>query len=155
MNILPAELWSLIAGQDMQTYSVLVRVIKNLACDTGTWKEYFTVESTEERSQCWRLRGELHRDNDQPALYHADGSIAWYQHGKLHRDNDLPALISHHGRGWYQRGQLHRDNDQPAAIYADGRRSWYQHGELHRENRPAVVEPNGRCYWWQRGVCML
>lgn len=76
---------------------------------------------------CWRDdTGQLHRDNDQPALIHR---VVWGH-------NDITWSQS-----WYQRGQLHRDNDQPAVIDSDGSRQWYQHGQLHRDNgQPAVIQ---------------
>jgi hypothetical protein len=49
--------------------------------------------------------------------------------GQLHRDNDQPAIIYSDGsKKWYQNGKLHRDNDQPAIIFADGSKIWYKNG---------------------------
>lgn len=36
--------------------------------------------------------GELHSENDIPALTKAGGSQYWYKNGLLHRDGDLPAI---------------------------------------------------------------
>lgn len=37
--------------------------------------------------------GQLHRENDLPAITWADGSGSWLVTGKLHRENDRPAII--------------------------------------------------------------
>lgn len=84
----------------------------------------------------WRNSNDkLHRDNDKPAIIHANGDQEWYVDGKLHRDNDLPAIMTVKGtQQWYQHGKLHRDNDKPAIVGSNGQLWWYQHGLLHRDN---------------------
>ena len=73
--------------------------------------------------------GNLHSFDDLPAREYW-GNKEWYYHGELHRDNDLPALISTRGdKEWYQHGKRHRDNG-PAVVRKDGVCSWYRHG-LH------------------------
>ena len=88
-------------------------------------KEYKNVDGV----QCWYQNGQLHRDNDLPAIIYANGEKVWYQNDQIHRDNDLPAVIYVDGsQFWCQNGQLHRDNDLPAIIHIDGRQSWYKNG---------------------------
>ena len=55
-----------------------------------------------------------------------DGTEKWYnEDGELHRDDDLPAVIKTYGtQEWYRNGKLHRDNDLPAIIKADGDQEW-------------------------------
>ena len=49
--------------------------------------------------------------------------------GQLHRDNDLPAIIRVSGTQlWYQNDKLHRDNDMPAIVRANGNKHWYKNG---------------------------
>jgi hypothetical protein len=74
-------------------------------------------------------RGAVHRDDDLPAVIHANGSKAWYKDGQLHREGDLPAVISHDGgQRWFKYDRRHRDNHQPAIIHADGTKQWYVNG---------------------------
>jgi len=65
------------------------------------------------------------------------GDKCWYNKaGELHRENDLPAVILEDGsKGWYKNGKLHRDNDLPAVIYKDGIKLWYINGEFIRNER--------------------
>jgi len=37
--------------------------------------------------------GELHRENDLPAVIYKDGHVSWWKNGEVHRDNDMPAVI--------------------------------------------------------------
>jgi hypothetical protein len=78
----------------------------------------------------WTRNGELHRDDDLPAVDYGDYK-AWYQCGKKHRDGDKPAATwDDQPYEWYQRGQLHRDGDLPAVIHA-GVLEWWQYGQRH------------------------
>jgi hypothetical protein len=104
----------------------------------------------------WKYNGDLHREYDQPAIVHSDGTQEWYYHNKLHREHDQPAIVVANGyEAWYYHGELHRENDQPAIVWADGsKHSWYSHGKLHREHdQPAVVYTNGSKQWWYHGKC--
>jgi hypothetical protein len=105
-------------------------------------------------SQQWYQNDYLHRDNDKPAIITRFGDNYWYQHDKLHRDNDKPAVVEANGsQEWYQNGKIHRDNDKPAVIQANGTQRWYQNGELHRDNdKPATILANGEQYWYQHGL---
>ena len=79
----------------------------------------------------YNSNNELHRDNDLPAVIHADGTQYWWVGGRLHRDNDLPAVIHADGsQYWYVNGELHRDNDLPAVIHADGSQKWWVNGRF-------------------------
>ena len=97
--------------------------------------------------------GELHRENDRPAVIHSDGAKEWWWHGAQHREGDQPAVI-YPGRRqeWWWHDQLHRDNDLPARIYADGRQEWWWHDQLHREGgQPAIMYADGSRIWYQHG----
>ena len=62
------------------------------------------------------------------------GTQFWYKNGQLHRDNDLPAIIYPSGiQYWCQNGKFHRDGDLPAMIDSKGNRAWYKEGKLHRD----------------------
>ena len=66
-------------------------------------ENYDTVETNEEGTTYYTLRGKLHR-TDGPAIEWADGYRAWYQNGKQHRE------------------------DGPAVKYPDGYREYWVHG---------------------------
>ena len=83
----------------------------------------------------WYVNDKLHRENDLPAIVHANGDKEWFVHGLRHRDNDLPAVVDvNGGREWYVHGNLHRDvGDQdvwilPAVELANGGKQWWIHG---------------------------
>ena len=85
----------------------------------------------------------------------ADGTQRWYDaDGELHRDDDRPALVWANGyQSWWQHGLRHRDGDRPAIVYANGDQSWYQHDKLHRDGgRPAIISANGYMAWWVNGT---
>lgn len=120
----------------------------------------------------WYQNGELHRDNDLPAVERGHDYREWWVHGKQHRDN-LPAVVIKglrwqwwvHGklpacvfaggcrREWYQHGKLHREKGLPAVLgrrYSD--REWWVNGERHRDNDlPAVEHTEGSCEWYVHG----
>jgi len=74
-----------------------------------------------------KLMKEYVRIENSNGLY--NGYEKWFQNGELHRDNDLPAIIWEDGtQFWYQNGQRHRDNNLPAVISKCGNRIWYNHG---------------------------
>jgi len=59
-----------------------------------------------------------------------DGLRRWYLNGELHRDNDKPAVICADGKQeWYLNGKLHRE-DGPAVIWADGEKQWWVNDKL-------------------------
>eukprot|EP01117_Protostelium_nocturnum_P012134 TRINITY_DN4452_c0_g1_i17.p1 TRINITY_DN4452_c0_g1~~TRINITY_DN4452_c0_g1_i17.p1 ORF type:complete len:116 (+),score=25.07 TRINITY_DN4452_c0_g1_i17:74-421(+) len=62
---------------------------------------------------------------------------SFYKEGEVHRDNDLPAIIEANGtQYWFKKGKPHRDNNLPAIIRADGTREWWKEGkrifQMHR-----------------------
>ena len=60
---------------------------------------------------------------------------AWYRDGNLHRDDDLPAVEWFNGnKWWFQDGKRHRDNDLPAVEYHEGSKEWWVNGVKIRES---------------------
>lgn len=108
-----------------------------------------------DRFEGWYCMGELHRDNDLPAIIYIDGFKSWYQHGLVHRDNDQYAVIYSGGdKHWYYYNKLHRENDQPAIITKGGDKYWYYNDVKHRENDlPAIIFAGGRQVWFHKGLC--
>lgn len=78
-----------------------------------------------------------------------DGVVIEYKkNGQLHNDENEPAIIYHDGTlGFYKEGLLHNENG-PARYYPDGTMEWWQNGKQHREGGPAVIYPNGKMEWW-------
>ena len=74
---------------------------------------------------------------EQKQKIYANGTQKFYnEKGQIHRDNDLPAIIRADGyKAWYQNGKLHRDNDKPAVIGAAGYQHWYQNGNFIKRER--------------------
>ena len=101
----------------------------------------------------WYIKGQRHREQDQPAWIGADGTREWYQHDQHHRDGDRPAIIRVNGtQEWYVKNQHHRENDQPAIIDVYGGKVWYHHGLIHRENdQPARITTDGTQIWYRKG----
>jgi hypothetical protein len=83
-----------------------------------------TIDEDAER---WYLNGELHRDEDEPAVIFADGARIWYKNGEIHRVG------------------------APAVIYEDGSEFWYQNDHYHREDGPAVLYTDGTKEYWVNG----
>ena len=98
----------------------------------------------------YNSKGELHRENDLPAIEYASGGKSWYLNGKYNRENDKPAIECAIGdKEWRLNGNRHRDNDKPAIEYASGSKQWYINGKLHRENGPAIEYCDGKkCWFW-------
>lgn len=105
-----------------------------------------------EKTQYWLdKKGRPHRDDDLPAVIHANGEKIWCQHGLVHRDDDRPAVISADRLEWYKDGYRHREEDCPAVV--DAQTEWWYLGVLHRErNRPAIIRENGQQERWILGV---
>ena len=62
-----------------------------------------------------------------------DGTKFWYKNGEIHRDNDLPAIEYSGGtKAWYKNGKRHRDDDLPAIERADGYKEWWVDGKFIR-----------------------
>jgi len=102
----------------------------------------------------WRLpNGDLHREDDLPAVEAISGSKSWYKNNKLHRDNDKPAYEGPYGdKFWYINGKFHRDDNKPAVEYVCGKRCWYVNGVFHRTNGAAIENPDGSKEWILEGV---
>jgi hypothetical protein len=64
--------------------------------------------------------------------------------GELHRENDLPAIIRCDGtKQWWINGKLHRENDKPAIIRANGVKEWWFNGKPFRKGKKPIIEhPN-------------
>jgi hypothetical protein len=80
------------------------------------------------------------------------GTKHWYNDkGELHRENDLPAVEYAGGtKCWYLNGKRHRENG-PAVESANGSKFWWLNNKRHRETGPAVEYADGRCEWWVDG----
>ena len=82
-----------------------------------------------------------------------DGSLRWYKNGVLHRDNDLPAVIhANFNKEWWFEGKQHRENDLPAIEWSNGHKEWWYNDQIHRVAKPAVEKFNGAKYWCLNGV---
>ena len=86
-------------------FSGLIVLIAGLAAGA-----YFLFKAPAEAEvKEWRnATGQLHRENDQPAVikYYENGEILteeWYLNGRTHRENDQPAVIKYYENGeiWY------------------------------------------------------
>lgn len=96
-------------------------------------------------ARCWRLNGQLHRENDLPAIEWACGKREWWVHGRRHRDNDRPAVDNSCSTEWWVDGKLHREYDLPAVVRFNNTQEWYKHGRRHRDNDlPAMVWGGGQ-----------
>lgn len=119
-----------------------------------------SATATATGSLMWYQHGQLHRENDRPAVIWAKGAHYWYKNGLMHRENDQPAAIwmgetKKETRIWYQNGKMHRDTngDLPAVIRSNGDREWYRNGKEHRENGlPACILANGTLRWFYNGT---
>ena len=79
--------------------------------------------------------GEVHRDNDQPAVLCPDGDHReWFKGGKRHRDGGLPAIESRSRREWFEYGKRHRDGGLPAVEDEFKGDQWWVRG--HRQDVP-------------------
>jgi hypothetical protein len=114
---------------------------------------YFFKEIDKERK--------FHRRNGQPAIV-TKRLRAWYKNGELHRDNNKPALIrlpmNVHDDVPMERycvdGKNHRDFDKPAIIFEgkNPRQVWYNHGKIHRDKGPAIISKN-ILFYVDKGYC--
>lgn len=80
------------------------------------------------------------------------GDVEWFKEGELHRDNDLPAVECSNGdKSWFKNGVPHREN-KAAIICADGTTFWYLNGLKHREDGPALEYATGHKYWYLNDI---
>ena len=99
-------------------------------------------------------KGELHRENDLPAVEYGNANKIWYVNGKCHRDGGLPAYEGLDGdKEWYVNGKRHRTGGLPAVDRVNGDKLWYINGinmtsfykkyqEVHR------IRAQKRIYFW-------
>ena len=71
--------------------------------------------------------GELHRENDLPAIIYANGKKEWWVNGKQHRDAGPAVECLEYGKHWYRWSSLHRI-DGPAVELLNGFKAWYLNG---------------------------
>ncbi len=84
------------------------------------------IEQDSDKNLVWDVLSE-------PApMVNDDGTKFWYnKDGELHRDNDRPAIEYISGsKSWYKNGEWHRDNDKPAIVWVDAKDQWYTNGKL-------------------------
>jgi phage pi2 protein 07 len=73
------------------------------------------------------------------SLIDKDGDVVYYQNGEVHRDNDLPAIVHADGtKQWQKNGKLHRENG-PALIFPDGEGNWYLNQKLYTEQEHRIA----------------
>jgi len=81
--------------------------------------------------KAWYISGKLGRLSNKPTIIfpkECGDDIHYHRLGELHRDDDQPAIIQADGTmHWYQYGNLHRTQG-PSRIYPDGRCEWYNNG---------------------------
>jgi hypothetical protein len=54
----------------------------------------------------WMKDNYLHREGDQPAVIHHDGTMEWWLNGKLRRSEDKPVIMWANGSTGYCRGRV-------------------------------------------------
>ena len=97
----------------------------------------------------WYLDGQLHREDDQPAVIDKDTKY-WCKYGILHREGDRPAIITKKAEAWFKDGRLHRDGDQPAFI-SRKTKVWCKEGRLYRDGQQHVIFSRGIRMWYIDG----
>ena len=125
--------------------------------------------------------GQLHRENDLPAIEFGNGSKEYWKNGVQYNAKPAPSIrVEPMSKGsdrekvkiinadgsvgwgvhdslgnmfWYDiAGHRHRDGDLPAAIYDGGAKVWYKHGVKHRDtDNPALIWPSGKKEWYKDG----
>ena len=85
------------------------------------------TEITEDGFKIWRnSKGQIHRDNNKPALISPDGRCEWWIDDKYHRDNDLPAIICPNDYcSWWQNGRMIKDKYCTKAEAEEYRKPYY------------------------------
>jgi len=73
-------------------------------------------------------------ENDPPTEIDSNGTKFWKNSsGQLHRDNDKPAVEWASGsKEWWINGKWHRDNDKPAVEWSNGSKLWCVNGKFIR-----------------------
>lgn len=109
-----------------------------------------SIEVFEDPVAYQRLRnGHVHADEDEPAVFFANGQKEWWTCGEVHRVGK-PAVVDGMGKEWwYVEGKLHRD-EGPAVI--DGKQmEWWIDGRRHRDGQPAVISET-KIAWYHNGT---
>ena len=116
-------------------------------------EDKYTTEIDKLGTKRWYKNGELHRDDDLPAIEWNNGTKVWCRNGVKHRDGDLPAVEHTDGtKVWLKYGKRHRDGDNPAVIYEEGTKVWCKNDIAHREDGPALEYTNGDKYYYLEGI---
>lgn len=158
-NILPNELWHIIALINHNVYYILVCTCKAFKPNVDAMCYFVKSRYREEElTHVWELpNGALHSpDNDTPALVDGKNNRAlWYYNGLLHRECDLPAIIIDRGGTFtekfakfimpqkiaYSSSELDNEVPDKDVYYQE---YYFKRGLLHRENNlPAIVGNNG------------
>ena len=96
-------------------------------------KEY-KVKVFEDKTEWRNLNGQLHREDNAPAIEYNNGDNEWYQNGKRHREN-APAIDYINGdKHWFLNGKRHRE-DGPAIEYNNGIKLWYLNNNGYTEEQ--------------------
>ena len=112
-----------------------------------------TYELSSNGAHRWRnSQGQLHRDNNLPAVIDPDGTLSWYING-IRRSVGGPSSIAKDGtQAWRNReGQLHR-TDGPALIWPNGSQIWIVNGKQHRTDGPAAIYTDGTQFWYVNDI---
>ena len=113
--------------KNKKTYKVVKKTYKD--------RKLYSYLVIEYGDKYWYQNGNLHREEDLPAIEYTDGSQQWYKEGKLHREGDLPSVYYADGtKGWYKEGKLHREGGLPAIEWNGGDKEWYYEGEKLKVN---------------------
>ena len=98
--ILPLDLWYIIIPflniNDYDSSTDVLDLFDNIRSKSRIQKEWekhtkYETKQYPDRTE-WYRNGELHRDDDNPAVVRANGTKYWGKNGKLHRDDDKPAI---------------------------------------------------------------
>ena len=93
-------------------------------------KKSQVVKTVKNGMICYRLNGELHRE-DGPAVEYLNGSREYCINGKLHREGG-PAVEKADGyKAYYINDKRHRI-DGPATIYSDSKKYYIEGKEYNR-----------------------
>jgi len=104
--------------------------------------------------------GQLHRDNDEPAIEYKDGKKEYWKHGKRYNpdgaDEKVKPIvkITHMPKGGKDIMLTYPDGTvEKAREFLDGRVEFYDdNGYKHRDgDSPAVIKPDGSRLWFRHG----
>lgn len=76
------------------TILILVNYLFDYTCIPRPYRNHHRkVVLSDGTVKYYNAYNQLHRDNDQPAIEHANGTREWYQNGQLYRENNLPTIV--------------------------------------------------------------